>query len=254
LNVRVALEVLNMTGSMYAFLIDSNGAASPRAGAIFGGVSGRNNITFAPPTNFFTPDIQAEPSYVEMGPTSLSGTNGMSYYDLTINIPARASGSNFTEQKYQNESVTVMLNFQGGVDQTAGISETVNPISPALAVGNRALNTNSNFAKNTNQRNPGKFHRVCKFDYPGTTRLESWHHVMMLRPGDATIAPYSNLNPEQFILWPAIPADVVPTSLVGGAGENAGASPGTGLQNGDTFTIYPCTQFNVYSVTIEESY
>jgi hypothetical protein len=251
IHVRVAVDVQNMTGSMYAYGVDQGGRTFPRVGATDEVPS---EMAFAPATNFFTTEIRAESSYAEMGPTSLSGTGGLSYYDLEIEVPGRLDGGGTPNINYKQDNVTIFLCIQSGVDQTVGVSAGINPTSPALFTGNRVINLNNSMAKYIQQRNPGKYHRVCKFDYTGTDRTSSWHQVVQMRPADVTLAPYDSLNPESFILWPAIPPDVVPASLVGGAGSNAGAAPGTGLQNGDTFTIYPVTRFNIYSVTIEESF
>jgi len=110
-------------------------------------------------------------------------------------------------------------------------------------------------AKYANNTNPGKYHKVVKIDYTDASVIQTWHHIVQLRPYDATVDAFSSGNPETFVLWPAIPAAGVPPDLVGGgAGSGAGAAPNTGLRNGDSITLYDITQFNIYAIAVEEVY
>jgi hypothetical protein len=173
----------------------------------------------------------------------------MSYYTLQIEIPGKLDGSDFQEHSYQEGEI--FLCFQSGYDPVGG-TEQVNATGPALSRGNRALKTADNMSKYSTTQNPGKFHKLIKFTHTDTARTETWHHVLQLRPFDVSLAPYNASNPSEYILWPAIPPDVVPPALTEGAGS--GASEGTGLQLSDNYDIYDLTVFTIVSVSIEESY
>ncbi len=246
INVRVALNVQNAEGAMYAYLVENNRAASPRIVA----VDGRNDETYEA-TEFFTSDIRAESSYAALATTATSGTSGLSYYDLEINIPGRYTGVENEVHSYDNNA-TVFLCFQSGVQLASGSTPSLNATAPALERGNRMLTTNSNMSKYANIRNPGKNHNVIKLSYTDTDKTETWHQIVQMRPADLSLAPFNASNPEQYIIWPSVPTDVVPPSLTDGT--NSFAAEGTGLLLGDQFNLYPVTQFNVYSVSIQESY
>jgi hypothetical protein len=250
IKVRVALQVMAATGSMYAFVSTETGADYPTAGTFTPGTSTRFNLPTG--NNFFTTEIRAENSYAEMGPTSLSGTNGLSYYELTIEIPRGASGA-FYESQFQN--ATILLCFQSGYDNVTYDSTAVATTSPALTTGNRVLRTTRDMGSYLGIKNPGKFHKIVNLTYFGDVdRTDSWHQVVQLRPADPTTAPFDQLNPEALVLWPAIPPEVVPPSLVGGAGSNSAAPEGSGLLAGATIDVYSVAQFNLFSVSIEENY
>ncbi len=252
-NVRVALTVENIAGGMYAYIAGGGGRVPEGPYPLNIATEGVDENTFEATSGFFTSDIRSQTSYAQADLTSTNGTGGMSYYDLVIDIPEKYDNS-FTEGHLYDTNATVFLCFQSGVDTLGGSTPTVDAPSnaPALQRGNRMLNTTSNMSKYLNIKNPGKLHRVARFTYNDTTRTEGWHQVVQLRPGDVTKAAYASNNPEQFILWPAIPKEVVPPSLT--TGPNAEAAEGTGLQLGDQFDLYPVTQFKVFSVSIQEYY
>ena len=254
--VRLAMKISNAQGAIYAALVSGNGAVSPAMG-----LPEVDITTFSPLVagQFFNAEIRAEDSYQTVELTSTNGTSGYSYYELTIDL-SRFAGTATREAAY-DEDATVVLFFQSGVDLTSPETLQIGASSPdavvaALTTGNRVIRTNGVMSKYAGIRNPGKYHRVAKFDYnAGTPKTETWHHVVQLRPYEFDTGAFAANNPETFVLWPAIPPAGVPPSLVGGGGGmNAGALEGTGLLNGDSFTLYPITQFDIYSVTVEEEY
>jgi hypothetical protein len=251
IKVRLTMEVLNATGSVYAALVNGDGGVYPASG--FAEV---DRSTYSPLVagNFFNAEIRAADSYAEVDPTSGAGTSGYSYYELDIDL-ARFSGSVPINGGYDDDA-TIVLFFQSGVDvSSAGTHQVGAGPSAALTTGNRVLRTTSNMSKYANNTNPGKYHKVIKIDYTDASVTETWHHIVQLRPHDVTVNAFAVSNSETFVLWPSIPPAGVPPSLVGGGGgTNTGALEDTGLLNGDNFTMYDITQFNIFSVTVEEEY
>jgi len=253
IKVRIAMEVLGAPGAMY---IHPFGAvASP-------GLPVTNPNTFMPLVagEFFNPLIRGSQGYQELALSSTNGTDGSSYYELITEWGRFEAGSEDVVRQF-NDDISIVIFFQSGVDLTSPETLQIGSSSPsaveaALTTGNRVIRTNSNMSKYSGVRNPGKYHRVAKFDYnAGTPWEQTWHHVEQLRPYDFTIGAFHSSNPETFVLWPSIPSTGVPPSLTGGGGGmNAGALEGTGLLNGDSFSLYPITQFNIYSITVEEVY
>ena len=256
IKVRIAMEVLGAQGGIFAALINGDGAVYPTMG--FPTV---NPTTFAPLVagQFFNAEIRATDAYSTVELTSTNGTDGYSYYELTIDMSV-FSGTDVRRTLYDDDA-SIVLFFQSGVDLTSPETLQVGATSPdaleaALTTGNRVLRTNSNMAKYAGVRNPGKYHRVAKIEYnSGTPWDETWHHVVQLRPYKHTLGAFAHTNAETFVLWPSIPPTGAPPSITGGGGGmNAGALEGTGLLNGDSFTLYPITQYNIYSITVEEEY
>lgn len=249
ININIAMQIDNAIGGMAAFA-RFGGQVIPSAPT----VPDRRLDTFAPPgvaTDFFNETTRTDypNTYQEVALTSTNGTNGMSYYQLQIEVPGKLDDNNFQEHSY--EEGEIFLCFQSGYDPAGG-TEQVNNTGPALSRGNRALKTNDFMAKYSGTTNPGKLHKLIKFTHTGTAREETWHHVLQLRPFDLTRAPFHAANPSEYVLWPSLPPDVVPPSLTEGAGS--GATEGTGLQLGDNYDIYDLTVFTIVSVAIEESY
>lgn len=253
IKVRLTMEILNATGSVYAACVYGNGAIYP--GVSYPDV---NTSTYMPNTDgeFFNAEMRAENSYAELPPTTVSGTNGYSYHELTIDL-APFTGSVPRNGTYDDDA-SIVLFFQSGVDLTSAATQTVGAAvggAAALTIGNRVLRTTANMAKYANNTNPGKYHKVVKIDYTDASVIQTWHHIVQLRPYDASVDAFSSGNPETFVLWPAIPAQGVAPDLVGGgAGSGAGAAPNTGLRNGDSITLYDITQFNIYAIAVEEVY
>jgi len=249
ININIAMKIENAAGGMAAFVRFSDGSVIPAAPT----APEPNSETFAPPTvatDFFNEDFRTNytTAYKQVELTSTNGTSGMSYYRLTIDL------GTLDENKFYDRSTQVgqiFLCFQSGYDPVGG-TEQVNPDVPALSRGNRALITNSDMIKYSGNTNPGKLHKLIKFTHTATAREETWHHVLQMRPSDLTRTPFHADNPVEYILWPALPPDVVPPSLTAGGGS--GASDGTGLQLGDSFDIYDLTVFTIVSVSIEESF
>lgn len=252
LTIRVAMRVENANGGMAAFcrVNGDNFPSLPISDEV-------NTDTFEPPSDFFNTETRAATdAYKEVTLTSVDGTNGTSYYELQIEVQPedgdpRLTGDFYMDLGYESDNCHVFLCFQSGYDPVGG-TEAVNSTAPALSRGNRALKTSDNMTKYASNTNPGKLHKVIKLTHTDTARTETWHHVVQLRPFDATVAPFSASNPSEYILWPSIPSDVVPPELTEGAGS--GASPGTGLSPGDSYDIYDLTKFTILSVTIEESF
>jgi len=249
ININIAMKIDNAIGGMAAFA-RFNGAQIPLAATATPG----NPTTFSPPgvaTNFFNESTRTDypDAYQEVALTSTNGTSGMSYYQLQIEIPNKLDDNNFSDEYYQDGEI--FLCFQSGYDPAGG-TEQVNHTGPALSRGNRALKSNDHMSKYSGNTNPGKLHKLIKFTHTGTAREETWHHVLQMRPSDVSRAPYTSGNHVEYILWPALPPDVVPPSLTDGAGS--GASEGTGLQLADSYDIYDLTVFTIVSVSIEESY
>lgn len=256
IKVRLTMEVLGAQGGIYAALVNGEGAVYPAMG-----FAETESTTFAPLVagNFFNAEIRATDAYSTVELTSTNGTSGYSYYELTIDLSV-FSGTDVRRALYDDDA-SIVLFFQSGVDLTSAEFPQIGASSPsdvvaALTTGNRVIRTSSNMAKYAGVRNPGKLHRVAKFDYnAGTPWDETWHHIVQLRPYEFDIGAFHSNNDETFVLWPSIPPTGVPPSLTGGGGGvNAGALEGTGLLNGDSFTTYAITQFNIYSVTVEEEY
>tara|TARA_R100001198_G_scaffold93428_2_gene74244 strand:+ start:2081 stop:3202 length:1122 start_codon:yes stop_codon:yes gene_type:complete len=253
LTIRVAMRVDNANGGMAAFC-RLNGDIFPSL-PISDDV---NRDTFEPPSDFFNSETRAATdAYKEVTLTSVDGTNGTSYYELEIEIQPqdgnpRLTGDSYVDLDYENDNCAIFLCFQSGYDPVGGTEQVAGPASlgPALNRGNRALKTNQLMSKYANNTNPGKYHKVIKLTHTDTARTETWHHVVQLRPFDVTKTPFAANNEAEYILWPSVPADVVPPEL----GANSGASPDTGLRPGDSFNIYDVTKFTILSVTVEESF
>jgi len=250
IKVRVACNVENVDGGMMAWAVDRNKT-------IFGvppNIEDFNVDTYAPTPNFFTAEARATNQYQPMSRTSISGYNGMSYFEMTIDLNNRydAAGPELnTVAPPNNHRDFIFIAFQSGIGPLSGTSTIAGTAftDPGIRTGNRVVRTKDQFQKYAGTQDPGALHEAVRFLPKGLDLTESYHHVVQTKPTNGSISYYDITQNEELVIYPAL----LPNRVGQGSGI-ADRDTGVGIEVGDVFERYPITLFTIYSVSIEEIY
>jgi hypothetical protein len=257
IDVYISAQIDNAAGGIMAegFFQDSGGM---RPMAQQCSVELLNFTNFAAPvmnsgtaTDFFTSGIRASTQYQEAQPTATAGFNGMSYFKVTIPLSDRLEGLQIKRMDTQPVMSSIILSFQSGIDFGSLVTRAT--ANQPLRLGNREVTMNDNFSKFAGSLDPGAYHKVFKFSYPLTDRIESWHHALAAYPEDLSVSAYSSSGREKMLIWPGIPANDVEQGSADPV-SNSTAPDGSGFSQGDNVEEYDITVFKLYSVSIEERY
>jgi len=251
--VRVACNVENAAGGMMAWAVDRN----KEVYGVPPNIEDFNVESYAPTPNFFTAAARATNQYQAANLTSATGFNGMSYFEMTIDLNDRynATGPALnTVAPPNNHKDFVFIAFQSGIGALSSISTIAGTAftDPGIRIGNRVVRTTDSFQKYAGTQDPGALHEVVRFLPKSLSLTESYHHVVQTAPTNGAISYYDASQGENLVIYPALLPDRVGEGSADGS--NAVAESGSGIEVGDVFERYPVTLFTIYSVSIEEVY
>lgn len=262
LKVRVCMKVENGSGDLLAFGLRKGGVTVPEEPYVDANLSTGARTSGAFPggvTSCFRADTLlaaiSNGNYVTVSPTSVSNTDGFSFYELTIPLRRAPIGGASTSVP-RRDSVT--MTNPGGQEVLApqNIDEV---FMVGLAFGSRADSGTPTIYNLIDSRydnkallvsttvpaiapnGPGKFHELVQVVngalQPDGSYSDSYHHIIQVRPDstDPTNPTYGNLDTE-FLVYPRV---------------SSSADPAT-FGPGKSITTYPLTKFTLYSVSIEE--
>lgn len=178
---------------------------------------------------------------VTIADTATTGTSGVSYVVLDINIPSLADGRTAEDQRstFDSEAGTkdgfVLLYFASEVDLPSSDLDSINTIKN----NGYTIVMDSDFSKFAPASNPGKLHKLIRCDIKNDPNATvTYHHVIQYVPLDPD-DPYGVGSLGVFHIHPPILRQYLDNGNV---------------EDGDDIRVYDITKVTLLGVSVQELY